>query len=205
MKNSTVRNIILIWLAWALIVIGFQALATARLQPTWPDRALDWTTAETGPAYQKNRTYLLEPFMNNQVAWDSEYYLGTAIGGYDDPLVPAMSQYGFIIPNFATHIPTVVAGPEGRMSLSYAFLPLYPLLIRFVAYPLSLLGMNAIATATLAAVLVSLLGTLAGMLASSRPAFSWPKSIPKGSLSAWLLAVWRCSNAGILSRPLCLA
>jgi hypothetical protein len=164
MKNSTVRNLVLIWLAWALIVIGFQALATARLQPTWPDRAQDWTTNETGPGYQKNRTYLLEPFMNNQVAWDSEYYLGIAVGGYDDPLVPAMSRYGMIIPNFATHIPTVV-GPGQRMSLAYAFLPFYPMMIRAFSFPLSLLGLNPIATATLAGVLVSLLGTLAGMLA----------------------------------------
>jgi hypothetical protein len=164
-KDPAIRNIVLMWLAWALIVLGFQALATSRLQPTWPDHAQEWTTNETGPAYQKNRTYLLEPFMNNQVAWDSEYYLGIAVGGYDDPLVPAMSQYGYLIPNFATHIPTIVAGPGGRMSLSYAFLPLYPLLIRFVAYPLGLFGLNPIATATLAGVLVSLLGTLAGMLA----------------------------------------
>ncbi len=27
--------------------------------------------------------------MNNQVAWDSEYYLAIAVGGYDDPRLPA--------------------------------------------------------------------------------------------------------------------
>ena len=164
MKTSTIRNILLIWFGWAVLVIGFQALAAYRLQPTWPDRAQEWTTAETGVNYQKNRTYLLEPFMNNQVAWDSEYYLGIALGGYDDPLIPAMTRFGFTIPGFDYRIPTIV-GPGQRMSLAYAFLPFYPLLIRLFAWPLSLLGLNPIATATLAGVLVSLLGTLAGMLA----------------------------------------
>ena len=98
MKNPTIRTIFVIWLAWVLLVIGFQYLATARLQPTWPDAAQRWTLTETGSNYQKNRAYLLEPFMNNQVAWDSEYYLGIAIGGYDDPLMPALSPKGWTIP-----------------------------------------------------------------------------------------------------------
>jgi len=164
MKNRTVRSIVLIWFFWALIVIGFQTLVTMRYSPVWPDRAQDWTTKETGPNYQKNRTYLLEPFMNNQVAWDSEYYIGIAVGGYDDPFIPVLSKFGFTIPGFDYRIPTIV-GPGQRMSLAYAFLPFYPLLIRLFAFPLSLLGMNPIATATLAGVIVSALGTLIGMLA----------------------------------------
>jgi Gpi18-like mannosyltransferase len=51
------------------------------------------------------------------------------------------------------------------ISLSYAFFPFYPLMIRIFAYPLSIFGMNEIATATLAGVVVSALGTLLGMLA----------------------------------------
>lgn len=38
-------------------------------------------------------------------------------------------------------------------------------MIRLLSWPLSLLGLNAIATATLAGVMVSTLGTLAAMLA----------------------------------------
>jgi hypothetical protein len=166
MKNPTVRAIILIWLGWLLLVIGFQSLATARIIPQWPDRAQDWTTIETAKNegnYQRDRAYLMEPFMNNQVAWDSEYYLGIAVGGYDDPNMPALSPKGWLIPNFQTYVPT--AGYQSEiLSLSYAFLPLYPYTVRLVAIPLSLLGMNPIATATLAGVLVSALGTLAAML-----------------------------------------
>ncbi|MFO7584279.1 MAG: mannosyltransferase family protein [Anaerolineales bacterium] len=167
MKNPTVRSIVFIWLGWLLLVIGFQALATARLDPQWPDRAQGWTTIETAKNqgdYQRDRLYLTEPFMNNQVAWDSEYYLGIAIGGYDDLNMPALSPKGWLIPNFETRIPT--AGYQGEvLSLSYAFLPLYPYTVRLVAIPLSLLGMNPIATATLAGVIISALGTLAAMLA----------------------------------------
>lgn len=166
MKNPTVRSIIFIWFGWLVLVIGFQALATARITPQWPDRAQRWTTIETAKYegnYQRDRAYLMEPFMNNQVAWDSEYYLGIAVGGYDDPLVPALSPSGWMIPNFVTHIPTVGYQNE-ILSLSYAFLPFYPLTVRLFAIPLGLLGMNPIATATLAGVLVSALGTLAAML-----------------------------------------
>lgn len=91
--------------------------------------------------------YLIEPFMNNQVAWDSEYYLAIAVGGYDDP---------------ATDL---VGPPNNQVTKSYSFLPFYPLLIRLFAFPLSLLGLNSIATATLAGVLVSALGALGGMFA----------------------------------------
>jgi len=152
LKKSSVRTIVSIWLAWSLIVIGFQALATARLQPQWPDRAQDWVETFTGPNYQKGHPYLLDPFMNDQVAWDSEYYLGIAVGGYNDLQV--------------THLP--VQDPSSAkppLSLSYAFLPLYPFLIRLLAFPLRLFGMDPIATATLAGVIVSALGALGGMLA----------------------------------------
>lgn len=141
------RIILLVWLAWAIIVIGFQAWADARLAVRWPDNALTWTTNETGPTYQKNQPYLLEPFMNHQVAWDSEYYLAIAVGGYDDPA-------------------TDLVGPPGnQFTKSYAFLPFYPLLIRIFMLPLALLDLTPIATATLAGVIVSALGALGAMYA----------------------------------------
>lgn len=154
---KTTRVIVFLWLAWVVIVMGFQALATARLKPVFPDRALDWTTKFTDRGYQKGHIYLLEPFMNNQVAWDSEYYLAIAVGGYDDPHSPHLTSKG------------VVTGLDSSVSkgisLSYAFFPFYPLMIRILAFPLQILGLNLIATATLAGVIVSALGALLGMLA----------------------------------------
>lgn len=160
------RIIVLLWLAWAVIVIAFQTLATARLVPQFPDRAQDWTTTETASKdYQRGRPFLLEPFMNNQVAWDSEYYLAIAVGGYDDPRAPHLTPRGV-----STVVTDHVVSQSGSsfsdsIALSYAFFPFYPLMIRFFAIPLSIFGMNEIATATLAGVLVSALGTLLGMLA----------------------------------------
>lgn len=149
MKKTPFLQIFFLWLAWVFIVIGFQALATARLKPQFPDKAQEWTTRETDSAdYQAGHPYLLEPFLNDQVAWDSEYYLGIATGGYDNPDV--------------THLTNPSLEPY---SLSYAFFPLYPWTTWLVSWPLKLLGLNAIATATLAAVIVSALGTLGGMLA----------------------------------------
>jgi len=164
MMKST-RTIILIWLTWALIVIAFQALATARLIPQFPDRAQEWTeTFVNKPNYEQGHIYLLEPFMNNQVAFDSEYYLAIAIGGYDNPYSPHLTPSGTV-----TGTPEKPIPPESdfskSISLSYAFFPFYPLLIRIFTYPLQILGLNTIATATLAGVIVSALGALMGMLA----------------------------------------
>jgi hypothetical protein len=154
---KTTRVIFFLWLAWALIVLGFQVWVTARLELNYPDRARDWTARFTGPGYQQGHIYLLEPFMNKQVAWDSEYYLAIAVGGYDDPRSPQLS-----IKDPAS-LPGSRSGQS--LSLSYAFFPFYPLMIRIFAFPLQLLGLNPIGTAALAGVIVSGLGTLLGMLA----------------------------------------
>ena len=160
-----IRVITLIWLAWALIVIAFQALATARISPEYPDRAQEWTEDSTGPGYQRGHVFLLEPFMNNQVAWDSEYYLAIAIGGYDDPRSPHLTPQGVSTVVRDGQVSQSGTNFAQSISLSYAFFPFYPLMIRIFALPLQIFGMNPIATASLAGVIVSALGTLLGMLA----------------------------------------
>src|SRR5215213_10991893 len=132
MTKST-RVIVLIWLAWGIIVIAFQALATARLVPQFPDRALEWTTTFTGNGYQEDHVYLLEPFMNDQVAWDSEYYLSIAIGGYDDPRSPHLTPQGVVITS-SNGIPAADGGSGLSISSNYAYLPFYPLMIRILGY-----------------------------------------------------------------------
>ncbi len=146
--SSGVRTVVLIWLGWAAILIPFQNLALARYQPERPDYALSWTPSETRLGSQNNKPYLIEPFLNAQVSWDSEFYLSISTVGYDDPAVRA------------------IEGPDRRaLSLNYAFFPLYPYVIRVVALPLRLMPLTPIARSTLAGVVVSLLGTLAAMLA----------------------------------------
>lgn len=149
-----IRTIILTWLAWALIVIGFQSLVAARLQLQRPDFALDWTPSETTAQAQDDHPYLLDPFMNHQVSWDSEYYLSIAIAGYDDTTVQTAPPPWR--PDLIRHEP---------VSLNYAFFPFYPFLIRIFSIPLRILPMTPIARATLAGVVVSLLGTLGAMFA----------------------------------------
>ncbi len=146
-QNSTLRNLILIWLLWALIVLAFQGIASARFQPNRPDYALEWTKNETARTSNRDKDFLNEPFMNHQVAWDSEFYVGIAVGGYDDP-----------------RITTGELHDGTKLPLSYAFFPLYPATMAVVAAPLGLLGLNPIAAASLAGVLVGLLGTLVGLI-----------------------------------------
>lgn len=143
-----VRIIALIWLAWAVLLIGFQNLVAARFEPRRPDYVLPWTPSETGHTSRDDKPYLIEPFMNAQVSWDSEFYLSIATRGYDDPYVR-----GVFIPGV------------GSVSMNYAFFPFYPLVMGIVAVPLRVLGLNPVAAATLAGVLISLLGALAAMLA----------------------------------------
>lgn len=158
MKNflfsRPVRNIFLLWIAWAVILLTFQAVARARFNVSRPDDILPWTTNETVSEIMPNQPYLNDPVMNYQVAYDSEFYLSIAIVGYDDPVLrtapPEWRE------DLAWHKP---------VSLNYAFFPFYPLVMRVFIAPLSALGLSQVGTASIAGVIVSLLGTLGAMLA----------------------------------------
>lgn len=118
-----------------------------RFQVKHPDYALEWTPIDTALTYKLDKPYLKEPFMNQQVAFDSEYYLSIATVGYADPQVTSTIIHGEKVP------------------LNYAFMPFYPYVMKAVAFPLRLFQLTPIATSTLAGVIVSVLGTLAGMVA----------------------------------------
>jgi hypothetical protein len=147
MSPRTLRNLFFLWLAWVFILLGFQAWTVMRFQIKHPDYALEWTPVDTALSYKRDKPYLNEPFMNQQVAFDSEYYLSIATVGYADPKVSSGDIHGENVP------------------LNYAFMPFYPYLMRVVAFPLRLLHLTPIATSTLAGMIVSVLGTLAGMIA----------------------------------------
>ena len=162
------RIIFGLWLGWALALLAFQVLAPARLELARPDYSVSWTATETLAGSQDGKIFLLDPFMNQHVSWDSEYYLAIAVSGYDAPTIHRVGSSSFAGDGSAPYWPYVIPNPEQVMPgipLTFAFFPLYPIVIRLVSLPLSLLGLTAIATATLAGVLVSLLGALAGMWA----------------------------------------
>ncbi len=166
-RNPNHRLVFYIWLGWALIMISYHILLPARFTVKPPDFALEWTATETLPGSQNGKIFLNEPFLNRHVSWDSEYYLAIAVSGYEAPTINRIrSQFGassgagywpFVIPANVQSAPGI--------SLSYAFFPFYPLMMRLFAIPLSIFGLTAIGTATLAGVIVSMLGTLAAMLA----------------------------------------
>lgn len=150
MSRITLRNITLIWLAWSIIIIGFMHYIGLRFKPDRPDNALVWTANETTRRSNIAKPYLLDPFLNSQVAWDSEFYLSIATVGYEDPDVSMVeSRDG--------------TSPESY-SKSYAFFPFYPYLMKLVRLPFTLF-LNPIAASTMAGIIVSLLGTLAAVLA----------------------------------------
>jgi hypothetical protein len=158
MTKATLYNITLLWLAWLGILLSFQWIVTTRLEIQHPDLAVSWTKSQTRLNSNEGKIYLLEPFMNRQVAWDSEYYLGIAVGGYDDPNAGAV-----VNPNTGNQV-----------IKNYSFFPFYPYVLRVFALPFRLLGLNPLAAASFAGVIVSALGTLAGLLAlwdMTRPYF----------------------------------
>jgi len=149
---STKKSLIVItfiWLGWFLVLFAFQYLVSERLILKRPDYAVSWTEKETTIIANRGKIYLLEPFLNRQVAWDSEYYVGIAVGGYDDP------EAGSVV-NPATGLPVIK---------NYSFFPLYPYVMKAFMFPLQVFGLNPIATGSLAGVVVALLGTLAGLFA----------------------------------------
>lgn len=179
--KKPIFTLLLTWLAWAILVIGFQYFAGMRFQPQLPDNVLNWTGDETTPGAHDKQPYLLEPFLNREVAYDSEFYLSIAIAGYDDPGLRAVWQdpnqpphsiwdqwpdVPFGIPrDFPDGHPPSVPATYVAYSLNYAFFPFYPLVMRAFMLPLSIFGLDPIATGTLAGALVSLLGALAAALA----------------------------------------
>lgn len=147
MSGRSLRMLFFIWLGWSVVIIGYMALTTTRYIPSRPDEALSWSAQETRRDSLEDNPYLLDPFLNSQVAWDSEYYLAIATTGYDDP-----------------DISTVTVNGE-TFSKSYAFFPAYPFAMKVLRAPLTLFGLTPIAASTLAGVIISLLGTLGGMVA----------------------------------------
>jgi hypothetical protein len=149
MSRKTLRTIVLLWLGWFLVLYGFQFLVTTRLGVIRPDLAVSWSRTETMAASNRGKIYLLEPFMNRQVAWDSEYYVGIAVAGYDDPRAGTVDR----------------TASGATVIKNYSFFPFYPWLMSVVARPLAWLGLEPIAAAVAAGLVVTLLGTLAGMVA----------------------------------------
>ena len=148
-SRSQLATIVGIWLAWAVALFVFQALVPGRITLDRPDNVLVWTADETGIRSHSAQPNLLDPTFAGQVAWDSEFYISIAAAGYDDPSVRTMEPEDGSAP----------------ISLNYAFMPLYPTLMRVVAVPIGAFGLNPIAAATLAGVGISLVSALAAMVA----------------------------------------
>jgi hypothetical protein len=182
-RGAALRGLVVVWLGWALLILGFQAYVQARFALVRPDNALDWTAGDT--AAGAHRPTLAEPFLAGHAAWDSEYYLSIALAGYNDPAMRAVG------PASTPDAPQVALKRDqpGWTSISHAFFPGYPSAIRLVAAPFGLAGMRPLVAAMLAGVLVSLFGTLAAMIAIADLA-EGGFAESEGRRAAFYLLIW---------------
>jgi hypothetical protein len=161
LARAPLRWIVLLWLGWAAILLGYQAIAPGRFVPQRPDRAAAWLANETRADSHKRQPYILDPVLNTQVAWDSEYYISIALHGYQDPQMRAIAPGS----DLGAETSGLLGAHPGWTPVSYAFFPAYPLAMRAVAWLLEPMGLTPVATVTLAGVIVSLAGTLVAMIA----------------------------------------
>jgi hypothetical protein len=188
--RAPLRWLVLLWLGWAVLILGYQAVAADRFEPQRPDRATPWTAAETLADSHKGQPDILDPFLNAQVAWDSEFYISIALHGYDDPQMRSLAP--------GSDLGAVTLGPLGAhpgwTSVNQAFFPAYPLAMRALAWPLRPLGLTPVARVTLAGVLISLAGTLAAMIAlADLAATADGAAAGDGLRTAAYLLVWPAS------------
>jgi hypothetical protein len=167
--SADLVRIVAVWAAWLVIMCTFQVVVQARLQPSRPDVVLAWTQYATSQPALDCRSRLNDPFFNQHVKYDSEYYISIAVAGYDDPEVQAYypdSRSG------SSGIPVCRPGNETWVSLNYAFLPGYPTAMKGVMAIESVLPGTSDQTETgkaaLAGIIVAALGGLLAMLALAR-------------------------------------
>lgn len=179
------RTLVLVWLGWALVLSAYQAFAPTRLPLQRPDHATAFSADETAAGRERGR-YLSGEFLNGHVAWDSEYYLSIALHGYDDPAMRAVSP--------ASQPGAPKSGLQREhpawTSVNYAFFPAYPFAIRILAAPLGLLGLEPVAAATLAGVLISLAGALGAALALADLAQAETGVAGDGVRAGFYLLIW---------------
>ena len=188
--RAPLRWLVLLWLGWAAVMLGYQAMAPGRFTPQRPDFATPWTAAETLADSHKAQPYLLDPFLNRHVAWDSEFYISIALHGYGDPQMRALAP--------GSELGEYRLGPHGQhpgwTPVDAAFFPAYPWAMRALAWPLKPLGLGPVATVTLAGVIISLVGALAAMVAIADLAAGAPGAGEGDGLrAAAYLLVWPAS------------
>jgi len=180
------RRVVVVWLGWAAIMLGYQGFVLARFDLVRPDNVLPWTGSWTNADAARRHPYLVSPLMKGHSAWDSEFYISIALNGYEDPAMRAASPKS--TPD------AEIAGSKRDhptwVSLNHAFFPGYPFAMGLIARPLAAMGFPPIGAATLAGVIVSLISALFAMLAIADLARREGAPAEEPLRAAFYLVVW---------------
>jgi hypothetical protein len=183
----TFRTVFLVWLGWAVLMLGFQDWVQTRFQLQRPDTVKDWTASWTNASSGARHPYLQSKALKGHAAWDSEFYISIALHGYEDPAMRAASPA-------STPDAEVAGTKKGHptwVSLNHAFFPGYPFAMGLIARPLAASGFDPVSAATIAGVVVSLLSALLAMLAIADLAQGAADGEGgDGVRAAFYLAVW---------------
>jgi hypothetical protein len=179
---------VLIWLGWAALMLAYPVVVRARFELRRPDTSLEWTGANTTLDPHAGETSLVDRVLGPHVQWDSVYYLSIARHGYDDPDSQALG------PGSTADDPHTATKRERPTwtSLNYAYFPVYPMALRLASLPLEAAGMAWKHAGTMAAVAVSLAGTLGAMLALFDLA-GGRGSVEDGRRAAFYALIWPAS------------
>jgi hypothetical protein len=179
--------VFLVWLGWAVLMLGFQDFVQARFQLQRPDTVMDWTASWTNASSAARHPYLQSPTLKGHAAWDSEFFISIALHGYEDPAMRAASPA-------STPDAEVAAPKKGHptwVSLNHAFFPGYPFAMGVIARPLTAIGIEPVSAATFAGVIVSLVSALFAMFAIADLAQGQADAKGgDGVRAAFYLAVW---------------
>ena len=177
----------LVWLGWAVLMLGFQDFAQARFQLQRPDTVMDWTASWTNAGSAARHPYLQSQTLKGHAAWDSEFYVSIALHGYEDPAMRAASPQ-------STPDAEIAGSKKGHpawVSLNHAFFPGYPFAMGLIARPLAAAGFDPVDAANLGGVIVSMVSALFAMFAIADLAQNGREAeAGDGVRAAFYLAVW---------------
>ncbi|MFZ5376367.1 MAG: hypothetical protein ACOZAN_01710 [Patescibacteria group bacterium] len=145
LDKKTFFNLIILWFCWIVLIFVFQKFVSIKLEISGIDDTFNWTreySINPNPGF-----FLQNTFLDNQIAWDSEFYLAIAKEGYKTDKIREIGvRNNQVLP------------------LTYGFMPLYPSLMRIVAIPVNIFFFDRQKAIEISGLIISCFSSLTAMI-----------------------------------------